>query len=423
MLLMVKKIFSHKKVLILVIGVVIASGYFGYTKLIKKSTQETTYQTAKVEKGTLIETVSASGAVTTANNTPVVTQVTGKITKLYVNNGDTVKAGQPIAVIELDQSSRQKYLQQTASYQNSVNSLESAKNSLRQNEVDAKTADNNFVKGAIDENKSEDSLTYQQLYTAKRVAEEKYQIQQKAVESAQMSLSSSALSLQNYSPTMYAPISGVITGLSLREGSVIPAQAVSSSTNTLSQNIAYITTSSLPIVSVSLTEIDIPKVQIGNKATLTFDAFPDKTFTGKVFSINTTGSVSSGVTSYPTTIILDTENAGIYANMSTTANIIITSKDNVLYVPSSAVVTQNTAGVTGNETVVRKLVNGKMEYSVVETGISSDAGIEIVSGVNEGDEVITAVVTATSSPTSGSSSSPFGIRTGGMGGGGGFRRD
>lgn len=423
MLLMVKKIFSHKKVLILVIGVVIASGYFGYTKLIKKSTQETTYQTAKVEKGTLIETVSASGAVTTANNTPVVTQVTGKITKLYVNNGDTVKAGQPIAVIELDQSSRQKYLQQTASYQNSVNSLESAKNSLRQNEVDAKTADDNFVKGAIDENKSEDSLTYQQLYTAKRVAEEKYQIQQKAVESAQMSLSSSALSLQNYSPTMYAPISGVITGLSLREGSVIPAQAVSSSTNTLSQNIAYITTSSLPIVSVSLTEIDIPKVQIGNKATLTFDAFPDKTFTGKVFSINTTGSVSSGVTSYPTTIILDTENAGIYANMSTTANIIITSKDNVLYVPSSAVVTQNTAGVTGNETVVRKLVNGKMEYSVVETGISSDAGIEIVSGVNEGDEVITAVVTATSSPTSGSSSSPFGIRTGGMGGGGGFRRD
>ena len=406
---------TKKRVILIVsAAVVLTGGYFGYTKFFKKPVQATTYQTAVVQRGTLVETVSASGAVTTANNTPVVTQVTGKITKLYVNNGDAVKVGHALAVIELDQASQQKYLQQLASYQNSVNSLESAKNNLRQYETDAKTADNNFIKGALDEGKNEDSLTYQQLYTAKRVAEEKYQIQQKAVESAQMSLSSAALSLQNYSPIIYAPISGVITGLSLQEGSVIPAQAVSSSTNTLSQNIAYITTSSLPIVSVNLTEIDIPKVQVGNKATLTFDAFPSKTFTGKVFSINTTGSVSSGVTSYPTTIILDTENPKIYANMSATAAIIITSKDNVLYVPSAAVVSQN------NETAVRKLVNGQIEYSVVVMGISSDAGVEIVSGVNEGDEVVTAVVSAASS-TTGGTSSPFGIRTGGAGGG--FRRD
>lgn len=230
-----------------------------------------------------------------------------------------------------------------------------------------------------------------------------------------MSLNSSYLTLQNYSPTIYAPISGTLSGLSYQEGSVIPAQAVSSSTNTLSQTIAYITTSSLPIVSVNITEIDIPKVEIGAKATLTFDAFPDKTFTGKVFSINTTGTSSSGVTSYPTTIILDTQNAKIYANMSASANIIITSKDGVLYVPSSAVVTQN------GGSAVRKLVKGEVQYVPVETGISSDSGIEITSGVTEGEEVITSVTIA-STGTSGGSSSPFGIRTGGMGGGV-FRRD
>ena len=407
---------KKKKLLAILIGLLLVGGYFGYTKLIKKSSQTTTYQTATVQRGTLIETVSASGAVTTANNTPVVTQVTGKITKLYVNNGDTVKVGEPIATVELDQSSRQKYLQQLASYQNSVNSLESAKNNLRQYETGAKTADDAFIKGALDKGKDEASLVYQQLFTAKRVAEEKYQIQQKAVDSAQLSLNSSAMTLQNYSPTIYAPISGVITSLSLREGSAIPAQAVSSSTNTLSQNIAYITTSSLPIVSVSLAEIDIPKVEIGAKATLTFDAFPDKTYTGKVFSINTTGSVSSGVTSYPTTIILDTENPKIYANMSATANIIITSKDNVLYVPTSVVVQQNGANT------VRKLVNGRLQYIPVETGLATDARIEIVSGVNEGDKVVTAVVSASSSTTR-TTASPFGIRTGGVGGGGGFRRD
>lgn len=410
---MVKKILEQKKKFIVIILVLSLASYFGWTKLVKQNPPEVTYQTAKVERGTLVETVTASGAVSSANNTPIVTLVTGKITKLYVKNGDTVKAGAKIADLELDQSSNQKYIQQLASYQNAVNSLESAKNNLRQYEIDAKTADDNFIKGALDKNKSPDSLTYQQLFTAKRVAEEKYQIQQKVVEASQMSLNSAYLTLQNYSPTVYAPISGTLSGLSYQEGSVIPAQAVSSSTNTLSQTIAYITTSSLPIISVNLTEIDIPKVEIGAKATLTFDAFPDKTFTGKVFSINTTGISSSGVTSYPTTIILDVQNDKIYANMSVTANIIITSKDDVLYVPSSAVVTQN------GESVVRKLIDGEVQYIPVETGISSDSGVEIISGLTEGEEVITAI-NITSTTAGGASNSPFGIRTGGIGGG--YRR-
>jgi multidrug efflux pump subunit AcrA (membrane-fusion protein) len=407
---------TKKKVLAMLIGLAVVGAGFGYIWYKNRAASApATYQTAVVQKGTLVQSVSASGAVTTANNTPVVTQVTGKVTKLYIANGDTVKAGQALAVIDLDQSARQKYLQQVASYQNSVNALETAKNSLRQYETDAKTADAAFAKDALGKGKSEDSLTYQQLYTAKRVAEEKFQIQQKAVESAQTALSSAYLTLQNYTPTLYAPIAGVITGLALQEGSVIPAQAVSSSTNTLSQTIAYITTSNLPGVSVNLTEIDIPMVTIGAKATVTFDAFPDKTYTGKVFSINTTGWVNSGVTSYPTSILLDTENPKIYANMSATASILIATKEAVVYVPAAAVVTD--AGAPA----VRKLVDGAVVYVPVETGITADAGVEIVSGLAEGDEVITAVVTASSGST-GSASSPFGIRTGGIGGGS-FRRE
>jgi len=402
---------SKKKTMLIIIAVlVLAGGYFVYTKFFKQTAAAAQYQTATVQKGTLVETVSASGAVTTANNTPVVTQVTGKITKLYVNNGDAVTVSQPIAVIELDQASQQKYLQQLASYQSAQNSLTSATNSELTLRSAMLTAEDNFKKGAIEKGKDPDSVTYITLKEAMKAAEHSYENQQNVIHQSQLSLSSAALSLQQFSPTIKAPISGTITGLFLQEGSVIPAQAVSSGTQTLSQNIAYITTSNLPIVSVSLTEIDIPKVQIGNKATLTFDAFPDKTFTGRVFSINTTGSVSSGVTSYPTTIILDTENPGIYANMSATANIIITSKDNVLYVPSAAVISQN------GETVVRTLVDEQVNTVPVVTGISSDEGTEIVSGLNEGDVVVTAVISSTTS-TSGTSS-PFGIRTGGGGFGG-----
>ena len=403
-----------KKPLIKVLlGVIIVGlGWFGYKSLAKPVSQQAQYQTTNVQKGNIVSTVTASGQVSSANNTPVVTLVTGKITKLYIKNGDTVAVGQPLAVIELDQSSNQKYIQQQASYQNSVNSLKSAEITLRSLKTEALTADNNFVKGALNKNKDSDSLTYQELYTAKRVAEEKYQNQEKIVVASQLSLSSAYLSLQNYSPTIYSPISGVITGLSLQEGSVIPAQAVSTSTQALSQNIAYITTSTLPIISVDLTEIDIIKVEIGAKATVTFDAFPDKTFTGKVFSINTTGSVSSGVTTYPTTLILDTENSKIYANMSAAASILVESKNDVLYVPTAAVQTQN------NQSVVRVLVDGKVENKVVETGVASDTAIEIVSGLSEGDTVVTSVVSGTTS-TSSSSTSLFGIKTGaGMGGGG-----
>jgi len=142
-----------------------------------------------------------------------------------------------------------------------------------------------------------------------------------------------------------------------------------------------------------------------------FDAFPNNTFTGKVFSINTTGSVSSGVTTYPVTIILDTENTSIYANMSATANIIIDSKDNILYVPVSAVINQN------GKSVVRILKNNQLHYIPVETGISSDTNIEIISGVEEGVSVVTAIVNSTSVSSGSTGSSPFGIKTGGIGGG------
>jgi RND family efflux transporter MFP subunit len=396
---------------ILIVVFLIGLGFLIYSKFLKPKSTTPQYQTAKAQKGTLVATVSASGQVSTANNTPIVTSVTGKITKLYVKNGDNVTAGFVIATLELDQSSRQKYTQQLSSYESAKNSLESAKTTETSLRIAMNTAEQDFIKEALNKSLDVNSSKYKELKSERSYAREKFDNQENVINQTQIALNSATLSLQNLSPTIYAPIPGIITGLSLREGSVIPAQAISSSTQTLSQNIASITTSSYPIVTINLSEIDIPKVNIGSKATLTFDAFPGKTFTGKVFSINTTGTVSSGVTTYPTTIDLDVENADVYANMSATASIIIDTKDNVLYVPVNAVQNQN------GQSTVRVLKGGQVESVAVETGISSDSDIEVVSGLNEGDEVVTAVITATTGQTN-TTSSPFGIRTGGFGGGG-----
>ncbi|PIV11040.1 hypothetical protein COS50_02225, partial [Candidatus Roizmanbacteria bacterium CG03_land_8_20_14_0_80_35_26] len=145
-----------------------------------------------------------------------------------------------------------------------------------------------------------------------------------------------------------------------------------------STKIASIKTKALPMVSISLTEIDVPKVKLDDKATVTLDSLADKTFTGKVVSIDTLGQVSSGVVTYPTVIRLDTESNSILPNMTAAANIITDSKDDALYVPASAVQKQ-----TDGTSYVRVMKNNKPVETTVETSLSSSSQVEIVSGLSE----------------------------------------
>jgi len=233
--------------------------------------------------------------------------------------------------------------------------------------------------------------------------EAKYKQQANVISQAQTAVNSNWLSYQQTSSTIYAPISGTVTGLALQIGSVLTAQSNTSGTAT-SQKIASIQTGAPPVIQVSLTQVDTPKVKVGNKATLTFDAFPGKTFTGKIVSIDSIGSVSSGVTTYPAVIKLDTEVPDIFSNMTASANIITQVKDNVILVPTSAVQTQD------GQSFVRVIKNGKIELVNVETSLSSMTQIEITSGLSEGDTLVTGSVSSERSgqQNSNQTRSPFG---------------
>jgi len=151
----------------------------------------------------------------------------------------------------------------------------------------------------------------------------------------------------------------------------------------------------------------VPVVKPGQKATIKLDSLPEKTFSGKVVSVDRLGTTSSGVTNYPVIIQFDTSSDEVLPNMAASANIIIEAKDNVLVVPSSAIQKQN------GQSVVTVLENGKERQKVVEVGISSETQTEIVSGVSEGEVVITGRLTGAKIQTGGS---PFGGMPG-MGGG------
>ena len=231
---------------------------------------------------------------------------------------------------------------------------------------------------------------------------------------ASAALNSANLAYNAISSTITAPTNGEIIDITIAPGVVISNSQSSSSNTTSSQTVASIKHEGTPIVSVDLSEVDAAKVRAGQKATVTFDALPDKTFTGKVLGVNTSGSVSSGVTTYPATIALDTPNDSILPNMSATANIILSVKDDVLLVPTSAVQTQN------GENFVRVMKNGQVQEVSVEIGDSSDTETEVKSGLKEGDEVVTNIITP--GATSGASAnSPFRINTFGGGTGGGTR--
>ncbi len=414
---------SPAVVKIFIILLLAALSWFIYSKTIGNTTKQPTYQTDTATKGTLVTSVAASGNISSANSAQVTTQTSGVVTKIYVQNGQTVKSGDAIADVDLDMDGKQRSTQALASYQSAKNNLDNANAALfalqstlfTQWNIYMNIAQNSTYQNPDGSPNSNNRVLPQFTSTNDDwlSAEAKFKNQQGAITAAQTSMNSAWASYLQSSPTIYAPISGVLNGLSLQVGSVLTAQTNSSGTST-SQRIANIKTAATPVAIVNINETDAPKVAVNNKATLTMDAFPSKTFTGVIVSIDTSGVVSSGVTTYPAYIKLDSAPDGIYSNMAIDAKIITNVKDNVLLVPSAAVVTTN------GETTVRVLKNGVMSSVPVTVGDSNDTQTEITSGLNEGDTVVTAVIGgATTTATTGTS--PFSALGGnrGFGGGGG----
>ncbi len=194
---------------------------------------------------------------------------------------------------------------------------------------------------------------------------------------------------------IYAPFDGVIAEISVEKSDSV-STGTSIATLITKQRIAEIT----------LNEVDVAKVKIGQKATLTFDALPELTLTGEVSEIDTVGTVSQGVVSYAVKITLDTQNEQVKPGMSVSVAIIIEAKQDVLVVPNSAVKSPTNTLVgdksQGNSYYVEMLDQKTTKRQSVEIGISDNTNTEIISGLQEGDKVITK--TSSSSTTTKSNS-------------------
>lgn len=206
--------------------------------------------------------------------------------------------------------------------------------------------------------------------------------------------------------TITAPFDGQIAVATLQKGDQVTGSSL----------IATLITNQYVAV-IPLNEVDVAKIKLGDSAIMTFDAIDGLSITGKVIDIDTLGTVSQGVVTYNTKISLDTSDPQVKPGMSVSVSIITKVKTDVVAVPNAAIKVQ------GNSNFVQILdAQGKPQNVTVQIGIADDSYTEIISGVNEGDKVVTQTINLSAAKTTTTTTTGSRTSSGGLGsilGGGG----
>jgi HlyD family secretion protein len=403
-----------------------------------------TVQTGKVQRQDLSSVVSASGEVKPKTYVNIGANAYGKITRLYVREGDHVKKGQLLAQLENVQSSADVSANQAsvqaaetdaiaadAALKTSDADLLRAQADYERNKLDWERAQNLFKDGLIaksdfDSRQNAWATADSGLVQAKaRVAQAKAQKDSadRHVAQARANLTRVADVLQK--TTYAAPYDGVVTNLPVREGESV----VIGIQNALGSTLLTLADMSVITAEVKVDETDIVNVRVGQAAEVTIDAIPKKVFHGTVSEIGDNAIVrSTGVaTSQQTTTSEEAKDFKVVVTvsdpppdlrpgLSTTAKITTAARSSVLAIPiqalsvrskaqleqeksgpgsvhAAAPVPQETASKQKDQKQdvqgVFVIRNKKAEFVPVTTGITGTSDIEVVNGLKEGDEVIT----------------------------------
>lgn len=369
------KIYIGGTLLILAIAI-------GGQKLLNKteSTEVVQNTTSKVTRGSITSSISSTGQVETANYLPVTTSVSGIVKEVFVKEGDTVSKGDKIMELTLSSDGEESRMQAWGSYLSAKSNLEKAKSDLLTKESALLRAEDTF-----ETEKENNSYQTEEERKAYKLAENEYQttktsyeLQKDSITQAEISLNKALLSYQAQSPTVIAPDTGTIANILVVEGMDI-TNSLSERTST---SVASIKKEGTPIVSLSISELDINKLKVGQKVLVTLDSIEDQAFLAEVAGIDRIGESTSGVTAYTVIARFNESSDLVLPNMSVEGDIILKEKENVLLVNSSALTSEKQV------TYVTVLENGVKKRIEVEIGLTDGTNTEIISGLKEGDEAV-----------------------------------
>lgn len=330
-----------------------------------------TYSEAEAAKQDIVNSVTATGTIEPVTSVDVGTQVSGVISKLYVDYNSVVKAGEVIA--ELDRTNLMSELSSAQA------SLKSAQSNLEYQKTNYERYKALYDKGLISANDFEQArLSYVQ-------AQQQTQQQKENVKKAQTNL--------GYA-TITSPIDGVVLSKEVEEG-----QTVASSFNTPTLfKIARDLTDMRVIADVD--EADIGDVKEGQRVTFTVDAFPDDTFEGQVTQVRQEATTESNVVTYE--VVISAPNDDLKLKPGLTANVVIFTMEakDVLAVPSKALrFTPREAMLNSDETITDTDAKEKvwvkegtnLKAVAVETGMTNGTLTQIAKGLKPGTHVLTEV--------------------------------
>ena len=378
---------SRVTLAVVCIVVLALAAFFAYRGVSGSADAAVSYTTAPVEKMTLASSISGIGNVELSDTASVSPTVPGDVTGLSVAIGDTVEKGQVLFTLDNPQLD--------VAVSDAQNAYDKALLGVDQAKVSVLNAKKTL------------SDLYEKSHTSLQIISAKQDITsaELSVVTAENKVTSATLDLQDAkgnaaARTVSAPMSGVVTALSIENGDAIAASTGGAADS------APMTLTSLESfqVTTTLTESDIGGVKVGQKAVLTFDALPDLTLSGKVARMDATGTNDQGVVSYKVVVTPDVIDPSVKGGMTVSASILTQIRADVLAVPNAAV------KISTSGSSVQILQNGAPVNQTVTIGISTDSYTEIISGLTEGQEVITKTIDPNASSTN--------TTTGGGGGGG-----
>ncbi len=432
---------TGKKISLIVLLLLLLTGVVAGT-IVHSRSDVLAVTTVKAVRENLVSTVSGTGEIKPKVQVNVGTTAFGRITRLYVKEGDHVKAGQLLATVESEQ--------QASSVDAQKATIAAAQTNVESYIANEKTAEANVLEAQADlEQKKFDYQRARALYQDNLIAKQDFDAKKAAydvdvatvdqrqaevrqakaqVDSARSQVKQDIAMLQgdDYSLALtrsVAPFDGLVTNVPVREGETVVEGIQNSEGSTL------MTLADMSVITaeVKIDETDIPNVALGQTAVVTVDAFPGQTFTGKVTEVGdqallrTTGMATSQSTTgteeakdFKVVVTLNSTKVDLRPGLTCTAKITTAQKTNILTIPIQALVLRDpaleakyfqkhgkapssAATVTGGESNlvqgVYKLTEAdgrtRVRFVPVSTGITGATDIEVLSGLQPGDEVVT----------------------------------
>jgi HlyD family secretion protein len=396
-----------KKYVIILAVIIFIAGIAGYS--FYKRTPEVSFKTAKIERGTVVSTVAATGNLSAVTTVQVGTQVSGTIQKLYVDFNSRVKKGQAIA--EIDPALFKASVEQSqGNYLSAEANLQKAKIALTDAERTFNRNKQLLAAGIISQGDYDAGETV--LLSAKA-----------AVKSAEGSVAQTRGSLMQaktnlqYS-TIRSPVDGVVISRAVDVGQTVAASFQTPTLFTIAQDLTKMQ------IEVSVDEADISRIRLHQNASFTVDSYPEQTFHGKVVQIRSAPIINQNVVTYVVVVNVDNSDLKLKPGMTANISVEVARKNDVLKLPLAALrfkpksrgddMKEKTGiGRAGTSTLrlgeggpkgggkggpgkgkgrsqqVYLLREGKPVAMPVTTGIADNSSIELIEGaLSDGDEVI-----------------------------------